>query len=242
MTKEELRDWLAAAQARRETRLAFSIRSNLSDRQLRDLLDQLLPMAQERAVQLRQERCGDWHVTLRLRYRAGVRMADACHCGNASSLSPDEQTALARALAMVELARRDTPDPRTLARRLFKAARACAVYDNPAMGTAARGQVVSAVSALVSGRANCQGFSDAYYLLGTLAGLTVGYQAGLKDRVPHLFNTILLDGRCQAVDVTAGTFPAAEGKNPSISEKSLHKPGKICYTELDYPTLNDPER
>lgn len=242
MTKEELRDWLLAAQARRETRLAFTVRSALSDGQLRDLLDQLLPMAQERAAQLRRERSGDWQVTLHLRYRVGVRIADAWRSGDMSTLSPDERTTLDRALAMVETAKQDDPSAPTLARRLFDAARACAVYDNPAVGTAAYGQVIGAVSALVLGRANCQGFSDAYYLLGTLAGLTVGYQACFKNRMPHLRNTLLLDGRWQAVDVTAGAFPVAQGKNPSISEKSLHKPKKICYTELDYPTLNDPER
>ena len=242
MTIEALRDWLTTAQEKRETRLAFSVHADLPDAQLRNLLDRLLPMVQERSAQLRRERGGEWRVTLRLRYRAGVRIADAWRSGQLSALSPDEQTALTRALGMAELARQGNPDPLTLARRLFDAARSCAEYDNPAAGTAAYGQVVSAVSALVRGRANCQGFSDAYYLLGTLAGLCVGYQAGFKDRLPHLWNTVLLDGRWQAVDVTAGRFPTGEGKNPSISEKSLHKPEKICYTELDYPTLINPER
>lgn len=211
MTKEELRDWLAAAQTRRETRLALTIDHPLasahSDGQLRNLLDQLLPMSQERAVQLRRDRVGVWHATLRLRYRAGVRIADAWQNGDVSGLTPDEQTALTRALAMVELARQDHPDSRSLARRLFDAARTCAVYDNPPVGSAAHGQVISAVSALVGGRANCQGFADAYYLLGTLAGLRIGYLAGYKDRVPHLRNTVLLDGRWETVDVTAGFFP-----------------------------------
>ena len=217
MTTEELRDWLSNAQERRETRLAFTVQSVLSDGQLRNLLDQLLPMAQERSAQLRRDRCGDWHVALRLRYRAGVRIADAYGRGDLRALSPDERTALTRALAMVKLAQQHASDPITLARRLFDAARACAVYDSPAVGTAAYGQVVSAVSVLVWGQANCQGFSDAYYLLGTLAGLRVRYQTGFKDRLPHLRNTVLLDGRWQTVDVTAGAFPAGVGKNPSIS-------------------------
>lgn len=209
MTTEALREWLAAAQERRETRLNFTVQSALSDGQLRDLLDQLLPMAQERAAQLRRERNGHWRVTLRLRYRTGVRIADAWRDGNERGLSPEEQTALAKALAMVDLARQDGPHSIALARQLFDAAHACAVYDNPPLGTAAHSQVVSAVSALIGGRANCQGFSDAYYLLGTLAGFRVGYQAGFKDRLPHLRNIILLEGRWQTVDATAGSFPIA---------------------------------
>lgn len=209
LTIEELRDWLEAAQQRRETRLSFTIRSAWSSQQLRDWLDLCLPMAQERSVQLRRERNGDWQATLHLRYRAGVRIADAYTQGDISLLSSDEQAALHRALMLVDVARQDSPDAPALARRLFGAAQACAVYDNPAIGTAAHGQVISAVSALVAGRANCQGFSDAYYLLGTLAGLRVGYQAGYKDRVPHLWNIVQLNGRWENVDVTAGSFPEA---------------------------------
>lgn len=209
MTSDELRGWLEAAQQRRETRLSFAVPSPLSDRQLRDQLDLGLPMVQDRSAQLRRDRSGIWHVTLHLRYRAGVRIADAWHSDSMNALSLEERTTLSRALAMVEAARQDAPSPYLLARRLFDAARACAVYDNPAIGTAAYGQVISAVSALLGGRANCQGFSDAYYLLGTLAGLRVDYQAGFKDRVPHLRNTLLLDGHWESVDVTAGIFPTA---------------------------------
>ena len=208
ITSELLRTFLADAQQRRETRLAFTVRSSLSMERLRDLLDLFLPMAQERSVQLRQERGGSWHVTLHLRYRAGVRIADAWRSGDCSSLSPDEQRVLAQAQAMVKEACQGTPDPAILAKRLFDAAHSCAVYDNPAVGTATYGQIISAVSALVRGRANCQGFSDAYYLLATLARLQVGYQACFKDRTPHLKNTILLNGCWYPVDVTAGSFPS----------------------------------
>lgn len=206
---EALERFLLETQHRREDRLAFTVArplASLSGPRLRDLLDRCLPMVQERAVQLRQTRNGCWRVTLRLRYRAGVRIADAWQNGDVCGLSPDEQTALSRALVMAEQARRDAPDPLTLARRLYEAVRACTVYDNPTIGTAAYGQVISAVSALVRGRANCQGFSDAYYLLGTLAGLTVSCRTGVKDRMPHLWNTVLLDGHQRTVDVTAGVF------------------------------------
>ena len=64
----------------------------------------------------------------------------------------------------------------------------------------------SAIGAILSGRANCDGYSDAFYLLGTLAGLKVRYQHGaVYDDEPgatHLWNLLELDGSWQIVDVT----------------------------------------
>lgn len=57
---------------------------------------------------------------------------------------------------------------------------------------------LTAVGALLDGEANCQGYTDAFYLLMSLAGFTVG-----KQSTPdHIFNTVLLDGKWYIVDVT----------------------------------------
>lgn len=79
-----------------------------------------------------------------------------------------------------------------------------AVYDNPPRGTVAHGGVVSALSVLREGRANCQGFSDALYLLCTLAGLRAEYRLGFKGREMHLWNGVEVQGRWLAADATAG--------------------------------------
>ena len=209
-TYPALRLHLARAQQQRLERLAFTIAhplsSSFSDARLRDAMDVLLPMAQGRSIRIRRERNGDWQITLHLRYRQGVRIADAYQHSDLSRLSPDECQTLDKALSIVAAAREGAPDSRALARRLFDAVRACAVYENPPVGSPACALVISATSVLVAGRANCQGFADAYYLLATVAGLTVGYQAGYKHRIPHLWNLLLLDGRWQTVDVTSGAF------------------------------------
>ena len=59
----------------------------------------------------------------------------------------------------------------------------------------------SAKSAILDGAGNCQGFSDAFYLLGNLAGLDVGYWTG-ESREPHAWNTVTIDGLTYFVDVT----------------------------------------
>ena len=57
---------------------------------------------------------------------------------------------------------------------------------------------LTAVGALLDGKANCQGYADAFYLLASLAGFNVGKQS-TDD---HIFNTISLGGKWYIVDVT----------------------------------------
>ncbi|MGN0747452.1 MAG: transglutaminase domain-containing protein [Aristaeellaceae bacterium] len=65
------------------------------------------------------------------------------------------------------------------------------------------------VGALLSGRANCDGYADAMVLVGRLAGLNVRYQHGdsLKGGFEgmfstHMWNLIELDGTWRMIDVT----------------------------------------
>ena len=61
---------------------------------------------------------------------------------------------------------------------------------------------VTAYGALVEGRANCQGYADAFYLLGNMLGFNVGRMSGTAGGVPHQWNTIELNGKIYCVDVT----------------------------------------
>ena len=96
---------LAQAQAMRQTRVIFHIEKGLahacSISRLRTLLDMLLPMVQARSGVVRHERDGRWYVNLSLRYREGVRMADARRLGDVSALSEAEQAALKQAEQLV---------------------------------------------------------------------------------------------------------------------------------------------
>ena len=69
----------------------------------------------------------------------------------------------------------------------------------------------TAIGAILNGKANCDGYSDAFYLIGSLAGLNVRYQHGnsLDKRSPdsrtsvsHLWNLLEINGIWRMVDVT----------------------------------------
>ena len=61
----------------------------------------------------------------------------------------------------------------------------------------------TALGALIDGYAQCQGYSDAFYMLGRMAGLNVRRIGGKFDGSWHFWNTITLsDGKTYFVDVT----------------------------------------
>ena len=79
----------------------------------------------------------------------------------------------------------------------------------------------NAIGAILNGQANCDGYADAFYLLGTLSGLEVRYQhgdsysVGLQsisfESVTHMWNLLRLDGTWRLVDVT---WDDAEERGP----------------------------
>ena len=60
----------------------------------------------------------------------------------------------------------------------------------------------SAYGALVQGRAVCEGYSQAYYLLCRAAGLWCAYRSGMPDGIGHEWNMIQLESGIYNVDVT----------------------------------------
>ena len=75
----------------------------------------------------------------------------------------------------------------------------------------------NAIGAVLNGEANCDGYADAFYLIGSLAGLHIRYQHGdsyYKDPVmqeesaTHLWNLLELNGLWHMVDVTWDDQPS----------------------------------
>lgn len=63
----------------------------------------------------------------------------------------------------------------------------------------------TAIGALIDHYAQCQGFSDAFYMLGRMSGLKVGRTFGTADGGGHAWNFITFsDGKSYCVDVTNG--------------------------------------
>ena len=72
------------------------------------------------------------------------------------------------------------------------------------------------IGALLNGRANCDGYADAYYLLCGLQGITArlfhgdSLRKNTDGEEMHLWNLILLDGLWRSVDVTWDDHDAGE--------------------------------
>ncbi len=135
----------------------------------------------------------------------GARIASAVASGNASGLSAREMETLAAAALMAEQCRRS--DPLETARAIHDALCDRIVYTEDD----STDEDDTAVGALLNGQANCDGYADAFYLAGTLAGLEVRYQhgdsreRGADDRelkVTHMWNLLKIDGTWRLVDVT----------------------------------------
>jgi len=61
----------------------------------------------------------------------------------------------------------------------------------------------TAKDVLIYGNANCEGYSDAFYMLGRMCGLKVGRIGGQADFGDHAWNWITFaDGKSYCVDVT----------------------------------------
>ncbi len=96
---------------------------------------------------------------------------------------------------------------------------------------------LSAVGALRDGRANCQGYADAFYLLASLAGYEVSFQSA-DDRstgTGHVFNTIRLGDAWYAVDVTGDDNSMKVG-DQILSDYHLFNAGMdIAGEEFSWP-------
>lgn len=60
----------------------------------------------------------------------------------------------------------------------------------------------SALGALIDGKANCQGYSDAFYMLATMCGLNADKVSGVGNNESHVWNTISFGNQSYFVDVT----------------------------------------
>lgn len=137
-------------------------------------------------------------------YRQGLAIASAHLKGDTSGLGGEERTMLDKALSISEAAIAECATDLDLTVYLHDAICAMAVYDRSDNVDGEDIYTVNdtAVGVIQYGRGECDAYADAFYLLGTLAGLDVGYQYGVGGGETHLWNTVRVGGSWYMTDVT----------------------------------------
>ncbi len=139
------------------------------------------------------------------RFFSGTAIIRAERTGDYSRLTPREWEAREKALEIASAARRS--DPLQTAKYIHDWLCANTVYEEDEYSD----EDDNAIGPILNGRANCDGYTDAFYLIGTLAGLNVRYQHGdsldKNDRIPgaavsHIWNLLEIGGVWHMVDVT----------------------------------------
>ncbi len=135
----------------------------------------------------------------------GYEILRSVETGKEEELSSKLKETLAEAQSMADACR--TLDPLETAKNIQSAI--CSRVRYAYMTSMSH--VDTAVGALLKGVADCDGYADAFYLVGSLAGLEVRYQHGmasyydLEDNTivtsSHMWNLLKLDGSWRVVDV-----------------------------------------
>lgn len=141
----------------------------------------------------------------------GNHVANAYLSGNTSGLTADEMQLYNVAVAIANEANKLSSP---LERELYIYKELCnrgTYYDEETLFTEDNNpkRLFTAIGALIDGKANCSGFTDAFYMLGRMCGLNVSRIGGTikinGKTVKHGWNTITFDdGKSYCVDVTNG--------------------------------------
>lgn len=141
-----------------------------------------------------------------IHYYPADRILYARRSGDTSRLTQEEQAVLTLAETLVATAAAESSSLFETELWLHDWLCSQITYSNPNMDVEDEAflqlRELTCVGALLDGKANCQGYADAFYLLGTMAGLDIGRIFGDSDGNGHIWNTITLEGQNYIVDVT----------------------------------------
>ena len=135
----------------------------------------------------------------------GDRIVRAWKRGNTSVLSADEKRALSVAESVISEAKRASAKPLEQERYIHDyLINHVTYFDDDTIENPDRpSRHLSVLGALLDGRANCQGYTDAFYTLASMLGFTVDRMSVVcDDGELHMVNTVLLDGSWYVTDVT----------------------------------------
>ncbi len=165
----------------------------------------------------------------------GDRIVDAYFSGDKSKLNNDEIKSMNRAIEIVNKAKASTSDSTDLEVYLHDYVCKTVTYDdhtrdiedpmNPPRN-------LSAVGGLLDGRANCQGYTDTFYVLASIAGFKVDRMYVKTSNDLHVTNTIYLGGQWLIVDTT---FDDLEVYGSDSMDYRLFNASKDVVKEYSWP-------
>ena len=135
------------------------------------------------------------------RYYEGKRIVHAVRAGKVSALTAQEKRTLEKAQQMVAGIKGSELEKERAIHDLL-----CGHVTYHTTGQAGHGEMDCAIGAILNGSADCEGYSDAFYLLAGLTGLRIRYQDGMiihdnGTREGHMWNLININGRWVMLDV-----------------------------------------
>ncbi len=144
--------------------------------------------------------------TIELMEFPGDRIVDAFFSGDNSALNDDEKLALNRALELVAAADQESENDYEFELYLHNYLASTITYYSPFLDVPDPNDPprhLTAIGGLLDGSANCQGYSDSFYVLASIAGFKVGRMSAVDNNGEgHMLNTIFLNGKWYVVDVT----------------------------------------
>lgn len=159
-------------------------------------------------------------MTVRVRYRPCVRMADAWKSNSTAALTQGELDGLriAQGIAHDIALRRRDPLERLYLLYGYVSGSICYRTTNP-HNQAAFLRLTAADEVLKTHEGNCQGHAEVMYLLGSMMGYPMGLQSGVSDGEDHCWNTVRLGRHVYAMDATAKI--TGEERRPTL-KNSIH--------------------
>ena len=175
-------------------------------------------------------------------YYPGLNIADAYENGDTSTLTKDELKVYNKVLPIVKNAR---SIKNILDRELFifntitKSAKYLKIDWSKGLVAMRK---ISALGIFLDGTGNCQAFSDAFYMLGTMAGLDVGVMMSKAFGGGHAWNTIVIDGSAYFVDATASAHTFSQRNNKYLNHYYyFNAPREIMRSSHSWYKSYEPE-
>ncbi|MBQ7848345.1 MAG: hypothetical protein IJ343_01300 [Clostridia bacterium] len=207
-----LRAWLRQMETRRVSTFTFRPKGTLLSQyptgSMGTVVLDMMPLTNRAQSSIRKSG-GNVDVTCTVTYRPCVRMLDAWQGSSRAPLEQDELRALeiARDDVLRVMKMRSTQIDRLYL--LYTYIGAKINYQKGKVRTPEFAALTSAAAALLTNKANCQGFAEVMYLMVGMMGYEAGIMSGRSGAGPHSWNYVTIDGAVYAMDASSSAVARA---------------------------------